>query len=134
MRTTVEFCDYLAAKAGATLEYLRFEGKNKVVVRDAAAPRRDAMPSRATRRTPYRREDDLVRRMREPIDGGVSFCEPSVNVHEDKLVYDRVPPGHRKGDRRLPHQSCREADGARLRGLVAHGRGVAVRGLGVVEA
>ena len=41
VRTTAEFCDYLAAKAGATLEYLRFEGKNKVVVRDAAAPRRD---------------------------------------------------------------------------------------------
>ena len=40
VRTTAEFCDYLAAKAGATLEYLRFEGKNKVVVRDAA-PRRD---------------------------------------------------------------------------------------------
>ena len=40
MRTTAEFCDYLAAKTGATLEYLRFEGKNKVVVRDAA-PRRD---------------------------------------------------------------------------------------------
>ena len=31
----------VATKAGATLEYLRFEGKNKVVVRDAAAPRRD---------------------------------------------------------------------------------------------
>ena len=41
VRTTAEFCDYLAAKAGATLEYLRFEGKNKVVVRDAAAPRRE---------------------------------------------------------------------------------------------
>ena len=48
-------------------------------------------------------------------------------------VYDRVPPGHRKGDRRLPHRYCREADGARG-GLVAHGRGVAVQGLGVVEA
>ena len=41
VRTTAEFCDYLAAKAGATLEYLRFEGKNKVVVRAARAPRRD---------------------------------------------------------------------------------------------
>ena len=41
VRTTAEFCDYLAAKAGATLEYLRFEGKNKVVVRAASAPRRD---------------------------------------------------------------------------------------------
>lgn len=40
VRTTPEFCDYLAAKSGASLDFLRFEGKNKVVVRTAAAPRR----------------------------------------------------------------------------------------------
>lgn len=46
VRTHAELCEYLVEKAGpgARLDFLRFEGKNKVVVRAAAAPPRPDLP------------------------------------------------------------------------------------------